>query len=298
MSQKNDTLILLLSLVITAGIIGGGVWWFSRNSTNNFHNLDSATTKQTNNNNSFSPPNNVAPGTSLKIDGSTSMVLINQVLKNSFEQQFPGTNIITNAGGSNRGIQDLLAGNVDLAAISRPLNSEEKSQGLVAVSVAKDAIAIVVGNNNPFRRGLTQDLVEQIFQGKINNWSALGSISKPIKVINRPSNSGTHQVFQEIVLNQGNFGTTPNIITMERDATTPILQALGTDGISYATYSQVANQQTVRTVAIDGLTPEAANYPYQRNLYYVYKEPASIEVQAFLGYTLSPLGQQIVGNAK
>lgn len=53
---------------------------------------------------------------------------------------------------------------------------------------------------------------------------------------------------------------------MERDATTPILRALGTDGISYATYAQVANQQTIRTVPVNGLTPEANNYPYQRIL--------------------------------
>ena len=85
---------------------------------------------------------------------------------------------------------------------------------------------------------------------------------------------------------------------MERDATTPILQALKTDGISYATYSQVADQRTVRTVAIDGLTPESPNYPYQRMLYYVYKQPASPAVQAFLGYVTSPLGKQIISTAK
>ena len=85
-------------------------------------------------------------------------------------------------------------------------------------------------------------------------------------------------------------------MTMERDATTPILRALETDGISYATYAQVANQQTVRIIAIDGLTPEANNYPYQRVLYYAYREPASLEVEAFLGYALSSQGQKAISN--
>ncbi|MEQ9666805.1 MAG: hypothetical protein RLO19_00430 [Coleofasciculus sp. G2-EDA-02] len=69
------------------------------------------------------------------------------------------------------------------------------------------------------------------------------------------------------------------------------MRDLGSNGISYATYSQVADQQTVQIVPIDGLTPQAANYPYQRELYYVYKQPATPEVQAFLGYVASPQGQ-------
>jgi high-affinity Fe2+/Pb2+ permease len=32
MSQKNETTILVLSILITAGLIAGGFWWFSRKS--------------------------------------------------------------------------------------------------------------------------------------------------------------------------------------------------------------------------------------------------------------------------
>ncbi len=31
MSQKNETPILILSLLITVGLIAGGFWWFSKN---------------------------------------------------------------------------------------------------------------------------------------------------------------------------------------------------------------------------------------------------------------------------
>ena len=224
------------------------------------------------------------------------MVLINQALKNGFMQQFPGTQVLTNAQGTNLGIKDLLAGKIDIAAISRPLFPQEIAQGLATVTVSQDAIAIVVGINNPFRRGLTQAQVRGIFQGEITDWSTINDRSGTIRVINRPAISGTHQTFRKLVLQEKNFGNTPNITVMERDATTPILQALGADGISYATYAQVANQRTVRTVAVDGLTPEAANYPYQRTLYYAYRQPPSPQVQAFLGYMSSPLGQQIISS--
>jgi phosphate transport system substrate-binding protein len=47
----------------------------------------------------------------------------------------------------------------------------------------------------------------------------------------------------------------PNFTTLPRDETTPMLRALGNNGIGYSTVQQVANQQTVRIVPIDGMSP-------------------------------------------
>jgi phosphate transport system substrate-binding protein len=240
---------------------------------------------------------NVPAGTTVSIDGSTSMVLINEALKAGFQQQYPGTTVNTNATGSDNGIQALLSGSADLAASSRALTPQEQSQGLMAVPVATDAIALVVGQNNPFQRGISAAQVAQIFTGQIDNWATLGGPSATIRVINRPPVSGTAQAFQSMALGGQPFGNTANITTMDRDATTPMLQQLGNDGIGYATFEQVVDQQTVRVVPIDGLTPEAPTYPFKRSLYYVYRDANSPAVQAFLGYALSPQGQQVIATA-
>lgn len=287
MSQKSSPPPIVFILIFLA-LIGGGYWFFVVRPGN----VTPPVNTPSAGNSTFSPPSSVPSGTNVRIDGSTSMVTINQNLKRAFERQFPGTNVVTSANGSQNGIADLIAGRVDIAAVSRSLTAQEQNQGLMAVSVTKDAIALVVGKANPFNQGLTSTQVADIFQGKINNWSAVGGNSGTIRVINRPAISGTHQAFQEMVLKGANFGTTSNIATLPRDATTPLLQALGTDGIGYATFAQVANQQTVRFVPIDGLTPDASGYLYQRQLFYVYKNPASPGVQAFLGYVTSPQGQQ------
>lgn len=240
----------------------------------------------------FTPPTSVPAGTAVSIDGSTAMVTINQNLKSGFESKFPGTTVNARATGTDNGIQAVLGGQADIAAISRPLTPQEQNQGLVAVPVASDQIALVVSAENPYRRGLTSDQVRGIFTGQITNWSEVGGPNATIRVLNRPPVSGTHQVFQELALDGQNFGNTPNITTLPRDETTGMLRDLNRDGIGYATYAQVANQQTVRVVPIDGVTPEAANYPYQRQLSYVYKTPVTPEIQAFLGYVTSPEGQQ------
>ena len=287
MSRKSGpppiVFILLLFLVL-----GAGYWWFFiRKSTPVPIGVGETTTL-------FPLPTTVASGTTVKIDGSTSMVTINKNLKNGFEKQFPGTKVESNGNGTDQGIEDILAGKVDIAAASRPLTAPEQSQGLKSVTITQDAIALMVGKANPFNQGLTSSQVADIFQGKINNWSAVGGPSVTIRVINRPVISGTHQIFKELVLKGANFGTTPNITTLPRDATTPLIQALGIDGIGYATFAQAANQKTARVLSIDGLAPNAGSYPYQRSLYYIYKDPANVGVKAFLGYATSPQGQQVL----
>ncbi|MCP9792567.1 phosphate ABC transporter substrate-binding protein [Vulcanococcus limneticus Candia 3F8] len=239
----------------------------------------------------------VPAGTKVSLDGSTSMVLINEALKAGFLKTYPDSQVETAATGSDNGIQALLVGNINLAAISRPLTSEEKGRGLRAVPVAKDRIAIVVGVANPFRRGLSRSQLVQIFRGEITNWATFGGPDRAIRVLNRPSVSGTNKTFRTIVLGDGNFGTTPNITTLVRDATTPMLRMLGPDGIGYATYGQVADQQTVRVLPIDGNTPEAEAYPFQRPLFYAYREPPNAAAKAFLGFALSQDGQSGIAGA-
>ncbi|MEG4520404.1 hypothetical protein QUB77_29670 [Microcoleus sp. AT9b-C3] len=120
-----------------------------------------------------------------------------------------------------------------------------------------------------------------------------------MKVINRPAVSGTYQTFKEQVLGGSEFGTASNITTLvRRDATTPLLQALGNNGIDYATFAQVINQKTVRVVPVNSATPDAGNYPYKRQLYYAYKNPPSQAVKDFLGYATSSEGQKamLAGN--
>jgi phosphate transport system substrate-binding protein len=269
-----------------------GYTWLTQQKTP--ENANTTNTQPTTAGTSFPLPAQVAAGTTIKINGSTSMVQINEALKTGFQKDYAGTRVISNANGSEAGIEALLAGKIDIAALSRPLTATEQNSGLVAIPVSSDAIAIVVGNNNSVRTGLTAEQVKLIFQGQINNWAEVGGKSGTIKVINRPAVSGTSKTFQEIVLQGKPFGSGANFTTLDRDATTPLLQMLKADGIGYATFVQVANQTTIRTLAIDGLTPAASDYPYKRSLNYVYKNPPSEGVKAFLGYANSDRGQKLI----
>ncbi|MEN9204463.1 MAG: PstS family phosphate ABC transporter substrate-binding protein [Thermostichales cyanobacterium BF4_bins_65] len=245
----------------------------------------------------------------LQLDGSVTMVKFVQGVRALYNQQFP--NLPATYGipdgkprGSNRGLQGLLDGSVHIAATSRPLNTQEIQAGIRAIPVARDALAVVVGINNPFKGGLTMAELAGIFQGRITNWSQVGGPNVPIKVINRSRDSGTHDLFKSLVLLGQDFAPdSSNFTTFPQDVTTPILRALGTDGISYTTVAQAANQQTIRIVPIDGISPtdvaavRAGRYPISRQVFLAVPRRTSPAAKAFIDLALSPQGQEIAGRS-
>jgi phosphate transport system substrate-binding protein len=244
------------------------------------------------------------------MDGSVSMVKYVQSLRNLYSQRYP--NLPTTYGipdgtpnGSSRGLEALLNNEVQLAATSRPLKPEEATAGIEAIPVAKDAIAVVVSVENPFQGGLTLQQLGGIYQGQIRNWSEVGGPDLPIRVLNRSPDGGTYDLFKNVVLFGQDFAADgPNFRTFQQDVTTPILRELGRDGISYATVAHVQNQQTVRIVPIDGVSPtdETAvrngTYPISRNVFLATTDPTSAAVKNFIELALSPQGQDLARRAE
>lgn len=313
----NEGLVLGLTLLITAGLAGGGYWFFTKNNPNGLQ--GSITLPVTdgipvpNPNNSTNNSSAIAslvisqPNPSvLNMDGSVTMVALVKRLQLAYAQV--NLNIPTTFGipdgkpnGTNAGLNNLSLGTVAIAASSRPLKPQEIQSGLVGVPVARDALAVVVGIDNPYKDGLTIDQLRGIFQGKITNWSQLGGADQPIKVINRAADSGTQTFFKDAVLLGSSFAPdSANFITLPRDETTSMLKALGNNGIGYSTVQQVANQRTVRVLAIDGISPtdvsaaKSGVYPISRVILLVAKKETSPAVKEFIDLALSTAGQQIV----
>ena len=147
MLKKNDTLPFILALISTLVVLGlgYGIWKKINPSTTAQEDINPAngtqpissnsSSSQAASNLSFSDPTIVPMGISVKINGSKQMRTINKLLKKSFQREFPGTTVDFNSDGSETGMRLLMSGQVDLAAISRPLNEEEKAQGLTAVTI-------------------------------------------------------------------------------------------------------------------------------------------------------------------
>lgn len=230
----------------------------------------------------------------------------------AYEAVAPGVTVSVTGGGSGTGIAALLNGTVDLANASRPISEEERAaaeaRGLTPVEhvVARDAIAIVVHPDNPVA-ALTLPQLSAMYSGQITNWSQVGGEDRPIVLLSRETNSGTHVYFLEHVLRLGDneqpifFSPETLLLPSSEGISAEVRQnpnAIGYDGLGYVT----PDMKTVAVARAEGgpfVLPAIASvnsgaYPIARDLYiYTAGEPAGTE-EAYLGWVLGPAAQAIV----
>ncbi|MFB2936963.1 DUF4912 domain-containing protein [Aerosakkonemataceae cyanobacterium BLCC-F154] len=238
----------------------------------------------------------VKSGTRVRIDGSSSAATFNQALKQRFEKEYPGTKVNIGYRGTNTALNLLQKGQIDIAAIGRPLTDKEKSLGLVAVPLPRTKIAVVVGPKNTFKGSLTDTQFARIFRGEIRDWSKVGGKRGRIRLIDRPINSDTRQALRNYqVFRNRPFRSGSNTIRVSQDTTSAVVQRLGTNGIGYAISTQVTNQPNVRIVSMHKVSPNDPKYPFSQPIYYVYRRNnPSAAALAFLGFASAPAGEQIV----
>lgn len=247
----------------------------------------------------FPLPTSVPAGTTVQIDGSSSMAAINQALEQRFESQFSGTTVNLNYSGTPTGLQAVREGKADLAAIGRPLTDTERAQGLVPVPMGRGKIALIVSPDNPFQGSITVPQFVRIVRGEITDWSELGGPPGKIRFVDRPDLSDTRAAFR----NYSVFIETPYELgsTATRtgeDSTSAIAQQLGKDGLSFAPANQVLNQPSLRIVPMHNTLPTDPRYPFSQPFYYVHGANPSPGAAAFLGYAASESGQNIAATTE
>jgi len=249
---------------------------------------------------SFPLPQTVENGSTVRVDGSSSLALINQNLKAGFEKQFAGTKVEVANNGTDAALKGVLDGTIDVAAIGRGLTPEEKAQGLEQVRLHREKIAIIVGEENPFKGSLTDRQFARIFRGKsVTDWSQLGGTAGKIRVIDRPDTSDTRQALNNYpVFKAAKFATGDTATQLTEDNTAEIVKQLGKDGISYARFNQIEKLPGVRVLQLHQALPTDPKYPFSQPLVYVYKTNPSPAVAGFLGFALAKPGKQAIEQAR
>lgn len=243
----------------------------------------------------------LAEDLNVRIDGSPTMLPINRALKKYYEQEVAGSEVTIDASGTEAAIEKLLEGDIDLAAIARPLTRTEKLKGLKEIPISLEKIAIIVGKNNPFDGVLTVEQFAQIFRGEITDWSEVGGEPGPIRFIDRPLDSDTRLALGKYgILQNTEVALGDNVVRLDKDDTAEVIRLLGKDGISYAIASQLTNQTKARPVKIGVLQetlPEDTIYPYTVPRGYAYRD-GSTAIASFLGLAQGETGQSAIAAAK
>lgn len=244
--------------------------------------------------------------------GSDTIVNLALAWAEAYQQIKPEVRISVSGGGSGTGLAALINGTTDIANASRKIKSEEiadaKKNGIepYEIAIARDAIGVIVHPQNPVQQ-LTLAQVSDIYSGKITNWRELGGDDRPIVLLSRESNSGTHVFFLEEVVRLGEkgnktlFSQDTLLLPSSEGIIAEVRQnpnAIGYDGLGYIT-PEVKTLAIAPTASDEYVKPsvESVNsgqYPIARPLFmYTPGEPTGL-VKTYIDWILGPDGQQIV----
>ncbi len=228
--------------------------------------------------------------------GSTSMEKLANALAEGFMAANQGVTVQAEFNGSSAGVEQMLAGTVEIGNASRNLKEGELSEGAVENIVAIDGIAVIVDTNNTVTDITTEDLVK-IYTGEINNWSELGGANQPIVVIGREAGSGTRGAFEELLEIEDMCA-----YAQELDSTGTVMANVAATPGAIGYVSLDVLNDTVSVLAIDGVIASEENivagrYSLSRPFVMATKGEISKQselVQAFFAYIESEEGQAII----
>ena len=252
------------------------------------------------------------PWQTIQNKGSDTMVNLALAWAEHYQSFRPEVRLAITGGGSGTGIAALINGTVDLANASRDIKPEEiaaaQENGIEPQEfiIARDAIAIIVHPSNPVER-LTLQQLSDIYSGRITNWRDVGGEDRPIVLLSRETNSGTHVYFLEAVVRMGDSSArtlfSPDTLLLpssegigEEVRHNP--NAIGYDGLGYVT-----GDMKVISVALSDEGPfwlpsaetvDAGQYPISRNLYMYTAGTPTGAVAEYLEWIMGPEAQRIV----
>ena len=243
------------------------------------------------------PEKNLSKQDKLIIGGSGSNLTVTRKLAGTFAPQLQRAIDIPASLGSGGGIRGTLNSSLDLGLISRPLTADEKAHGLVEMPYARSGIAVAVHPGVP-EDNITGEDVLAIFQGEKTRWSN-GALIVPMLMYEKDSTNevlsetlpGFSDVLQEaladnrwqVFFNQQDYEsalqTTPYSIGFVDCANA------ADNSLKWLSYNE--EEASPANLA-------AGRYPFYKTLSYVYLETLSPDARAFVDFTFSPAGQDIL----
>ena len=201
---------------------------------------------------------------SLRIDGSSTVGPLTQVVAEQFNTENPDVEVSVGESGTGGGFEKFCAGETVINDASRPIEPEEEAlckKGGVSfeeAQVANDALTVVLNNENPVAC-LTVDQLAEIWtpDDPANSWSDVSDLEPPfdadIERFGPGTDSGTFDYFTGAV--NGEEGVqTKDYNNVGEDDNQTVTGVEGSEGgIGYFGYSYYKeNEGNLKAAEIDG----------------------------------------------
>jgi phosphate transport system substrate-binding protein len=246
--------------------------------------------------------------TTLRVGGSTTLLPAIATAASDFmekhgtwdkvDPKLPAKPVVVfvTGGGSSFGVKSAANGAVDIGLVSRELKDTEKAllgEHQVYL-VGKDCVAVAVNKKNPLaaRAGFAASDLARVFAGEVKTYKDLDAAlpAKPFVLLVRDAGAGAAEIFKDKIMAKKDVSAD----ALQLPSQGALLKKLegNAQAIAYISSGVAAQSEELKTFAIDGKEPTAANirsgdYPLVRPLYLLVKGKPSPAAQRFVDYVLA-----------
>lgn len=104
------------------------------------------------------------------VSGSSSVTPVMEKLAEAYQKANTNVTVDVQQSDSSTGIKDAINGTSDIGMASRDISDDELSQGIKSVTIAQDAIAVIINKDNAVE-DITMDEIKSIYTGSKTTWS-------------------------------------------------------------------------------------------------------------------------------
>ncbi|GFE62933.1 phosphate ABC transporter substrate-binding/OmpA family protein [Litoreibacter roseus] len=234
----------------------------------------------------------------------------------SFDTEQAGKAEIEVASTNSRdGFEALVGGDATFALATRPARNREVRAAADAGKgelrtpqqehiVAVDGLLLVTHPDNPVR-AVSEVNAALAFSGRIANWSELGGNNAPINLYVREADSGSREVFDNLVMRPNGLAVAANVTVLDSDQAISDAVQQDPNGFGFTSFANVGEAAALDIQGVCGLrTPASAftikteEYPLTR-LMYMYQAGDRLDYHAkgFLDYLETDEAQEAVARA-
>lgn len=245
-----------------------------------------------------------------KVDGSTATIPLSQAIASSIlgMTKEESAKFIKHSTTHSAYI-NLLNKNADIIFVTEPSKEElnmarDARVGLEIVPVVKEGFVFLVNTKNPIY-SLTTKQIQDIYQGNIKDWKAVGGKPKDIIAYQREANSGSQTLMEQLVMKGLKLADSPKTIITGMEGLIETIakydnsdKALGYSVFYYA--KTMYNRDTIKLLAIDGIVPDnntisSGKYPFTTSYYAVIRksEPKDSNSRKLLAWIIDSDGQSL-----
>lgn len=236
----------------------------------------------------------------IKIGGTGGALATMQLLGDAYNKNHPEVKItVLPSLGSSGGIKAVLAGAIQIAVSSRPIQASETGLGASAFEYARTPFVFVVSLKSKTQAITVTDLVD-IYSGTRDRWPDGARIRLVLRPVGDSDSdmvkSISPEVKQATLLAEKRPGMLFAVTDQEAaDNTEKIDGAFGTSTLAQI----ISEQRALKPLRFNSVEPSAktvadGSYPYFKRLFIVTSPKASASVQQFAEFIRSAAGRAIL----